>query len=155
MRLSWFSKNPNRKGDIMGFLKNSSISFESKNGDTLIGNEAYFQGTLTAKGSLKIDGRVDGSVVDAKIVTVGKSGKIKGDISCEVCYLCGEVKGNITALDHIEAMNGCRVEGDLRAPKIMVEDGAIFNGNCRMEGGKDPKREKPEKIDSRSLESSK
>ena len=97
----------------MAFFKNTSISFETKNGDTVIGNEAYFQGTLTAKGSLRIDGRVDGSIVDAKIVTVGKSGKVKGDISCEICYVCGEVKGNITALDHIEALSGCRVDGDL------------------------------------------
>lgn len=117
----------------MAFFKNTSISFETKNGDTVIGNEAYFQGTLTAKGSLRIDGRVDGSIVDAKIVTVGKSGKVKGDISCEICYVCGEVKGNITALDHIEALSGCRVDGDLRSARIMIEEGAMFNGACSMD----------------------
>ena len=53
----------------MALFKNTNISFETKNGDTVIGNEAYFQGTLTAKGSMRIDGRVDGSIVDAKIVT--------------------------------------------------------------------------------------
>src|SRR3989338_7716820 len=99
----------------MALFKNTNISFETKNGDTVIGNEAYFQGTLTAKGSLRIDGRVDGSIVDAKIVTVGKSGKVKGDISCEICYVCGEVKGNITALDHIEALAGSRGGGDIRS----------------------------------------
>jgi len=117
----------------MALFKNTNISFESKNGDTVIGNEAYFQGTLTAKGSLRIDGRVDGSVVDAKIVTIGKSGKVKGDISCEICYVSGEVKGNITALDHIEAQNGSRVDGDMRSPRIMLEEGALFNGNCSMD----------------------
>lgn len=117
----------------MGIFKNTNISFETKNGDTVIGNEAYFQGTLTAKGSLRIDGRIDGSIVDAKIVTVGKSGKVKGDISCEICYICGEVKGNITALDHIEALAGSRVDGDMRSPRIMLEEGAVFNGNCSMD----------------------
>jgi len=134
----------------MGLFKNAGISCESRNGDTIIGNEAYFQGTLTAKGSLKIDGRIDGSLVDAKTVTLGKTGKIKGDISCEVCYVCGEVRGNITALDHIEAMSGSRIEGDLRAPKIIIEDGAIFNGNCRMENGNEAKRGKNEKIESKA-----
>ncbi|MBI4352118.1 MAG: polymer-forming cytoskeletal protein [Elusimicrobia bacterium] len=119
----------------MALFKNTNISFETKNGDTVIGNEAYFQGTLTAKGSLRIDGRVDGSIVDAKIVTVGKSGKVKGDISCEICYVCGEVKGNITALDHVEALAGSRVDGDLRSPRIMLEEGALFNGNCSMDPG--------------------
>ena len=130
----------------MALFKNTNISFETKNGDTVIGNEAYFQGTLTAKGSLRIDGRVDGSIVDAKIVTVGKSGKIKGDISCEICYVCGEVKGNITALDHIEALSGCRVDGDMRSPRIMLEEGAHFNGNCSMDGGnpKGAERQQPQ-----------
>jgi cytoskeletal protein CcmA (bactofilin family) len=118
----------------MALFKNTNISFETKNGDTVIGTEAYFQGTLTAKGSLRIDGRVDGSVVDAKIVTVGKSGKVKGDISCEICYICGEVAGNITALDHIEALSGSHLNGDMRAPRIMLEEGAFFNGNCSMDG---------------------
>ncbi|HAT71823.1 MAG TPA: cell division protein [Elusimicrobia bacterium] len=127
----------------MALFKNTNISFETKNGDTVIGNEAYFQGTLTAKGSLRIDGRVDGSIVDAKIVTVGKSGKVKGDISCEVCYVCGEVKGNITALDHIEALAGARVDGDMRAPRIMLEEGATFNGNCAMEPVKKAGRGEP------------
>jgi cytoskeletal protein CcmA (bactofilin family) len=120
----------------MSFLKNTNISFESKNGDTVIGNEAYFQGTLTAKGSLRVDGRIDGSIVDAKIVTIGKTGKVKGDISCEICYVCGEVRGNITALDHVEALSGSRVDGDLRSPRIMLEEGAVFNGNCSMDAGR-------------------
>lgn len=120
----------------MAMFKNTSISFETKNGDTVIGNEAYFQGTLTAKGSLRIDGRVDGSVVDAKTVTIGKSGKVKGDVSCEVCYVCGEIRGNITALDHVEALAGCRIDGDIRSPKLMLEEGALFNGSCSMDGSR-------------------
>lgn len=129
----------------MAMFKNTNISFESKNGDTVIGTEAYFQGTLTAKGSLRVDGRIDGSIVDAKIVTVGKSGKVKGDISCEICYVSGEVKGNITALDHIEALGGSRVDGDIRAPRIMLEEGAIFNGNCSMDTArKAPEAQQPQ-----------
>jgi cytoskeletal protein CcmA (bactofilin family) len=62
-----------------------------------------------------------------------KSGKVKGDISCEICYICGEVKGNITALDHIEALAGSRVDGDMRSSRIMLEEGALFNGNCAMD----------------------
>ena len=117
----------------MALFKNTNISFETKNGDTVIGAEAYFQGTLTAKGSLRIDGRVDGSIVDAKFVTIGKTGKVKGDVSCEVCYINGEVNGNITALDHIEALAGSRIDGDLRSARIMLEEGALFNGNCSMD----------------------
>ena len=122
----------------MAFFNNTNISFESKNGDTVIGTEAYFQGTLTAKGSLRVDGRVDGSIVDAKMVTIGKSGKVKGDVSCEVCYISGEIRGTVTAIDHIEAQAGARIDGDLRAPRVIIEEGAIFNGNCSMELSRKP-----------------
>lgn len=129
----------------MALFKHSNITFETKNSDTVIGNEAYFQGTLTAKGSLRVDGRIDGSIVDARLVTIGKTGKIKGDISCEACSVSGEVAGNIAALDHIELLSGSKVAGDLRAPKILIEEGAVFNGNCSMTGLKNPKVENSEK----------
>jgi cytoskeletal protein CcmA (bactofilin family) len=129
----------------MAFFKNSNITFDTKNSDTVIGHEAYFQGTLAAKGSLRIDGRVDGAVVDGKFVTIGKTGKLKGDISCEVCSVSGEVKGNISASGHIEVLAGGKVNGDLRAPKVLVEDGAVFNGNCSMTGGKADRAENTEK----------
>ena len=116
----------------MALFRNAGVTFESKNGDTVIGNEAYFQGTLTAKGSLRVDGRIDGSIVDAKTVTIGKSGKVKGDISCEICYVRGELRGNIVALEHVEVLAGSHMDGDIRSPRIMLEEGAVFNGNCSM-----------------------
>ena len=125
----------------MALFKNTGVSFESRNGDTVIGTEAYFQGTLTAKGSLRIDGRIDGSIVDAKTVTIGETGKVKGDISCEICYTRGEVRGNVVALEHFEAHSGARVDGDVRAPKVIIEEGAVFNGNCSMEAKKSARQE--------------
>ena len=122
-------------------FKNTTVSFDTKNGDTVIGTEAYFQGTITAKGSLRIDGRIDGSIVDAKTVTIGKTGKVKGDISCEICYTRGEVRGNIVALEHVEAHSGARIDGDIRAPKVIIEEGAVFNGNCSMEAKKPARQE--------------
>lgn len=126
----------------MALFKDSGLSFDTKNGDTIIGSEAYFQGTLTAKGSLRVDGRIDGSIVDAKTVTIGKTGKVKGDISCEICYTRGEIRGTIVALEHVEALAGSRLDGDIRAPRVIIEEGAVFNGNCIMEPvGKNSRRE--------------
>jgi cytoskeletal protein CcmA (bactofilin family) len=129
----------------MAMFKNTGITFDTNNSDTVIGHDAYFQGTLTAKGSLRIDGRVDGSVVDAKLVTLGKTGKVKGDISCEVCSVSGEVKGNVAAVDHIEVLSGSKVDGDLRAPRIIIEEGAVFNGNCSMTSVKPARTENSER----------
>ncbi len=116
----------------MGLFKGSKMAFDAHNTETVIGYDAYFQGTFTIKGSLKVDGRLDGSIVDGKMVTVGKTGKIKGDVSCEQAIVLGEIKGNINALENIEVMSGSRVEGDLKAPKITLEEGSFFNGHCTM-----------------------
>ena len=116
----------------MGLFKGSKMAFDSHNTETVIGYDAYFQGTFTIKGSLKVDGRLDGSIVDGKIVTDGKTGKIKGDVSCEQAIVLGEIKGNIIASENIEVMAGSRVEGDLKAPKITLEEGSYFNGHCTM-----------------------
>ena len=130
----------------MVLFKSANMTFDIKNSDTVIGHEAYFQGTLTAKGSLRVDGRIDGSIVDAKLVTIGRNGKIKGDISCEACSVSGYVTGNVAALEHIELLSGSKVTGDLRAPKVHIEEGAVFNGGCSMTGLKNSKIENSEKV---------
>lgn len=106
--------------------------FDSGHAVTLIGSEAYFQGTLTAKGSLRIDGRLEGSIVDAQSVVIGESGKVNGDLSAETVTVSGEVKGNITAGQSIELLAKSRVHGDVRTPKIVIEETAIFDGHCAM-----------------------
>ena len=130
----------------MGFFKSSKMVFDSHNTETVIGYDAYFQGTFTIKGSLKIDGRLDGAIVDGKMVTVGKTGKINGDISCEQAIVLGEIKGNINALENIEVMAGSRVEGDLKAPKIILEEGSFFNGHCAMPTKEESILRKQEKV---------
>ncbi len=116
----------------MSIFKEGRTGIEARNSETVIGHDSYFQGTFTIKGSLKVEGRIDGSIVDGKIVTVGKAGKVKGDISCENAVVHGEVRGNIVATKGIEILAGGNVEGDLNAPKITLEDGCLFNGRCTM-----------------------
>lgn len=106
--------------------------FDSGHAVTLIGSEAYFQGTLTAKGSLRIDGRLEGSIVDAQSVVIGESGKVNGDLSAESVTVSGEVKGNITAGQSLELLAKSSVQGDVRTPKILIEETAVFDGHCAM-----------------------
>ncbi|MFH1619065.1 MAG: polymer-forming cytoskeletal protein [bacterium] len=118
----------------MGLLRrrDSNISANSGQVVTLIGAEAYFQGTFTAKGSLKVDGRIEGSVVDAQTVVIGETGRIIGDISGETILVGGEIRGNITGAQHVELLSKCKVQGDIRTPKILIEEGATFDGHCSM-----------------------
>lgn len=101
--------------------------------DTVIGTDAVFKGDIVVKGSVKVEGEIIGSVNEAKMVTVGKNGKIKGDITCERCVVYGEIKGNIFASELVEVMSNSRVEGDIKSTKVTIEEGAFFNGKCIMD----------------------
>lgn len=123
----------------MSIFKNTNINIDAKNTDTIIGQDAYFQGTLTAKGSLRVDGRIDGSIVDAKMIDIGNTGKVKGDISAEVVVINGETKGNIVAVQSIEIRSGSKVDGDIKSSRIIIDEGALFNGNCNMSAKEESK----------------
>lgn len=118
----------------MGLLakKGGDKYFDSGEVVSVIGPEAYFQGTLTVKGSLRVDGRVEGTVSEAKAVIIGSSGRIIGDVSAESAVVGGEVKGNLSAVKYTELLSGARVIGDIRTARIMIEEGAFFDGQCSM-----------------------
>lgn len=117
----------------MSFLKkNSDKMFDMGDMVSVIGPEAYFQGTLNAKGSLRIDGRFEGTITDAHAVVIGGAGRVIGDISAESAVIGGEVKGNISAAESAELLSTSRVTGDIHTGRIVIEDGAYFEGHCAM-----------------------
>ncbi|PIS47714.1 MAG: hypothetical protein COT17_01980 [Elusimicrobia bacterium CG08_land_8_20_14_0_20_51_18] len=117
----------------MALFKEKIVELSSS--DTVIAPDAFLKGDIIVKGSIKIEGNVEGSVNESRTVTIGKNGRIKGDISCDRCVVYGEIKGNIFASEHVEAMSNCRIEGDIKAVRVTMEEGAFFNGKCLMEAG--------------------
>ena len=120
--------------------------FEAGDAVSVIGPEAYFQGTLSAKGSLRVDGKMDGTITDAQSVIIGSTGKVEGDIAGETVVVGGEVKGNICASQFTELLASARVTGDIRTAKILVEEGAYFEGSCSMLAGEERKPAQEEEI---------
>jgi cytoskeletal protein CcmA (bactofilin family) len=107
-------------------------SADSREAMTLIGEEAYFHGLINAKGSLRIEGTVEGNISDAVAVEIGKKGRVKGNIAAETLSVAGVVEGDVVASRAIELLAQSRMTGNIRAPKLRIEDGAVFEGQCRM-----------------------
>lgn len=99
---------------------------------TLIGEEAYFHGLLSAKGSLRVEGVVEGDITDAVSVEIGRKGRVKGNIAAESLSVAGQVEGDVVASRSIEILASGRVKGGLRTPGLRIEDGAQFDGCCAM-----------------------
>ena len=101
---------------------------------TVIGPEAYFHGVITVRGSLRIEGEVEGNVHEANEVTVGTDGRIQGDVCAQVVTVSGTVEGSIVAHKQLEIKEGGKVTGNIRTGKLLIEEGAVFEGNCVMKG---------------------
>jgi cytoskeletal protein CcmA (bactofilin family) len=107
---------------------------------TLVGEEAYFHGVLAAKGSLRVEGVVEGDITDAVSVEIGKKGKIKGNIAAESVSVAGSVEGDVVCTRAIEVLAGGRLVGNMRTPSLRIEEGAVFDGSCSMHASEDAAR---------------
>ena len=128
----------------MGFLKKDS-DFASGEHFSVVSAECYFQGTLSVQGSLRVDGKLEGSVDNARQVIVGEGGKIIGDVTGQTVVCGGDIEGNVCA-EMVEVLAKASVKGDIRAQKMIVEEGGRITGQCVIgEAEKEPAKEKKEK----------
>jgi cytoskeletal protein CcmA (bactofilin family) len=99
---------------------------------TIIGPDASFKGELTFEKGLRLVGKLDGRISTAGRLHIAKEAHLQAEVESGTIIVEGEVKGNLTANDRIELKQTARVVGDLRAAKMTVEDGAIFDGHVSV-----------------------
>lgn len=91
-----------------------------------------FEGTITAKGTVKIEGSVVGDVRSQGQVLVGTGGSIKGNVIAREAISHGEIHGSIEARDRVELQPGAAVHGDITTGRIVVHEGGQVNGRLHM-----------------------
>jgi cytoskeletal protein CcmA (bactofilin family) len=111
-------------------LKIKGLAAEELNGFMDQGTE--FEGELRFKDTFRIDGRVKGRIVSDNTLIVGESGHVDAEIECAVVSIRGTVSGRVHARERIELLAGSRVQATLVSPKLLIEDGAFFQGQCDM-----------------------
>jgi cytoskeletal protein CcmA (bactofilin family) len=89
-------------------------------------------GELRFQDTFRVDGRVRGRIVSDNTLIVGETGRVEADIECGVVSIRGFVIGHVHGRQRIELLSGARVQGTLVAPKLVIEDGATFQGDCDM-----------------------
>lgn len=129
----------------MGFLKKDS-DFSSGEHYSVVSAECYFQGTLSVQGSLRVDGTLEGSVDNARHVIVGTDGKILGDVTAQIVVCGGVIEGNVCA-DMLEVLAPAFIKGDIRAKKMMVEEGGRIEGLCVIGGATEESAEEEQEED--------
>jgi len=101
---------------------------------TNIGPEIRINGELSSDESLRIDGHIKGQIVlrEAEL-TIGQSARVEADVRSMRVLVLGTVTGNISASERIELGATANVTGSLSANKVVIVDGARFNGRIDMD----------------------
>ncbi|PYQ52161.1 MAG: hypothetical protein DMF59_05735 [Acidobacteria bacterium] len=93
---------------------------------------ASFKGELEFEDTMRIDGRFNGKIVSKNELIVGESATIEGDIHVGRIAISGTVIGKIVASQRVEIHRNGKVYSDIDTPALVIEEGAIFQGNCVM-----------------------
>jgi len=98
-----------------------------------IGKSIIFKGELSGDEDLQIDGHVEGNVsLPGNELTIGSTARITAEVSAKAVQVIGKITGNVTATERVEVHGSGEVKGDIKAPKLLIQEGAVVNGSVQM-----------------------
>lgn len=99
---------------------------------SIIGPGMKVVGDCETDGTIRIEGTVEGSVKAGKAVVVGKDGLVNGDVTTQDAVISGRITGTVSADSRLEVQSTARIEGEVRARRMQLEEGAVLNGTVNM-----------------------
>ncbi len=100
--------------------------------EVIVGPQSGIRGEITSKGTVRVDGKFEGNVA-AECVIIGETGAIYGDITVKTCIIGGKLTGNIRASEGVEIRNRGEICGDIYALRLVIAEGAKFDGHSYMQ----------------------
>jgi cytoskeletal protein CcmA (bactofilin family) len=98
-----------------------------------VGNGTVLTGETTFQAMLRVDGHLTGRVSsDGGTLVIGGTGRVDANVLVAAAVINGIVNGDIIAQDRVELGRTARVVGNIQSPRLMIEDGAVFEGTCSM-----------------------
>ncbi len=105
------------------------------------GKNSLFEGKMTSEGIFRLDGKVQGEIFHRGTLIVGETAVIKGKLEVNALILNGRLEGEVTAKERVEIEPSGKLYGTIFTPILVIQDGGILEGNCRMETKSDPERD--------------
>jgi cytoskeletal protein CcmA (bactofilin family) len=122
------------------FSKNNSKEIqetEVNNSNNIIGKGTTLEGNVTTSGNIRIEGKLIGAITSKAKLVLGNTAWVKGNIIAQNAEIAGEVQGTIEVGGLLILKHTAIVQGDIITSKLVFEEGAKFNGKCKM-GDSDP-----------------
>jgi len=107
-----------------------------------IGKSIVIKGDLTGEEDLVIEGKVEGKIhLPNHRLTIGQGGNVQAEVHAKSVVVIGRVAGNVSAGERLEVQASGIVDGDVRAPRLSVQEGAVLNGSISMSAAKEQAKE--------------
>lgn len=117
-------------------LKKGSGTPEQAEITAFLGKGTAFKGVLSFEGTIRIDGKVDGEIISKDTLIASDGAFLQGEISVGTIILSGKIVGNINAGQKVHLLAPANVQGNIKTPKLIIEEGVTFDGKCEMAGEK-------------------
>lgn len=108
---------------------------------TILTPGCHFSGKLFCKGSSRIGGKIEGEIISEGLLIIEEGALITANITADEAVIQGKVNGQVQASQKVELAPTCVYTGDIVSPKLIIQEGAVFNGSSIM------KLSQPEKVD--------
>ncbi|HWQ62063.1 MAG TPA: polymer-forming cytoskeletal protein [Negativicutes bacterium] len=105
--------------------------------ETIIGQATQVKGTVSAGGTIRVDGQVEGEIAAKGDIIIGETGTIRAQMKGRSATIAGTVHGNVDVLDKLELTPSGKLYGDIKTGVLIIGEGAIFKGSCEMRQGND------------------
>ncbi|MBI2555607.1 MAG: polymer-forming cytoskeletal protein, partial [Candidatus Rokubacteria bacterium] len=90
------------------------------------------EGKYTFSGTVMLNGKFQGEIASTDTLIIGERGVVNATVRAGTVIINGELVGNVEATERVELKGSARVFGDVEAPVVVVEEGVLFEGHCRM-----------------------
>ena len=105
-----------RTGDLTAFIDEGS----------------EIEGKYTFSGTVMLNGKFRGEIATTDTLIIGEKGIVHATIHAGIVLISGQLVGDVQATERVELRGSARVFGDVEAPVVVVEEGVLFEGHCRM-----------------------
>lgn len=101
--------------------------------NAFLGKGTDFNGKLTFEGTVRLDGKFSGEIFSPGILIIGESATVDANINVNTLIVSGKMTGNIDAKARVEIHAPGKLYGNINSPVLVIDEGVIFEGSCKMD----------------------
>jgi cytoskeletal protein CcmA (bactofilin family) len=130
----------------LGGKRGAAAGVASNDAETFLSDDVEIKGSITYRDRLVIDGKVEGEIHSSGMLTIGKNAEIRAVIKTKDIIVFGSIHGAIAASGRCELKSSCVIQGDLKAARLIIEEGATFIGTSEVSYGDSVGAARPEVV---------